>query len=304
MTIAFLAPGQGSRDLAHVIEFVRGRASVDNALLEQAAAEIQLPQSRWLERGGRNLEATEILQPILTAISLVMADELIGYGIRPDFVAGHSLGEIAAWALAGCISHRDAVHLAALRGRLMAREAKRHPGGLIALGEKGDLEQALRAGAAVGWADFGAENSPDEIVLSGNESALRAILAVCPARRLPVSGPWHSSAMRDAVEEFRAALKNVTRHDAKCKLVLNRDGCLVHDEARVMDCLAEQLVRPVYWSKTLDTLHQASVREFVVLGPGSVLRSLVRKNLGPDVRVWNTDSDPSINALREALGRS
>ncbi len=303
MTIAFLAPGQGSRDLVPVIEFVRARAA-SRDLLELAAAVIDLPQSRWLERGGRNLEATENLQPILTAISLALGNELIALGIRPDYVAGHSLGEIAAHALAGCIGHEDAIRLAALRGRLMAREAKLHPGGLVSIGGKNDLESALRTGRSVGWVEFGAENSPDEIVLSGDDAALKAIVAACAARRLAVAGPWHSTAMRDAVEEFRAALTNIPRREAQCKFVMNRDGLVVRDEAVIVDFLAEQLVRPVYWSKTLDTLYAAMVRDFVVLGPGSVLRSLVRKNLGPDVRVWSTDTDSSIGSLREAFGGS
>lgn len=303
MTIAFLAPGQGSRDLVHGIEFVRAReASRD--LLEQAAAAIDLPQSRWLERGGRNLEATENLQPILTAISLALGSELIALGIRPDYVAGHSLGEIAAFALAGCIGHDDAIRLAALRGRLMAREAKLHPGGLVAIVEKNNLESALRVGRSVGWVEFGAENSPDEIVVSGNDAALKAIVAACAARRLAVAGPWHSTAMHDAVEEFRAALTNVPRREAQRKFVMNRDGLVAQDDAAIVDFLAEQLVRPVYWSKTLDTLYAAGVRDFVVLGPGSVLRSLVRKNLGPDVRVWSADTDSSIGSLREAFAGS
>lgn len=303
MTIAFLVPGQGTRDLAGVIEFVRTRASSEE-WFDHAAVAADLPVARWLERGGRHLETTEVLQPVLTAVSLTVARELANAGISADYVAGHSLGEIAAWALAGCIPFADAIRLAGLRGRLMARAAQQNPGGLLALVDKPDVESALRIGQEVGWVEFGAENAPDEIILSGDDAALRAIAAVCPARRLSVAGPWHSSAMADAVETFRVALATVPRSSARAKLVLNRDGCVVENEETVIDCLAEQLVRPVYWSKVLETLYRAGVRDFVTAGPGSILRALVRKNLGTDVRIWSTESESSWRSTLEGLSRS
>ncbi|HRI66482.1 MAG TPA: ACP S-malonyltransferase [Polyangium sp.] len=303
MTIAFLAPGQGSRDLAAVIEFLRARPR-SAEWFDVAAAAADLPVDRWLERGGRHLEATEILQPVLTAISLVVARELADAGVFPDYVAGHSLGEIAAWAITGSISFDDAIRLAGLRGRLMARAAEHGPGGLLALIEKTDVEGALRIGRAAGWVEFGAENAPDEIILTGEEAALRAIAAVCPARRLPVSGAWHSSAMARAVDPFRVAVQSIVLQPARVKFVLNRDGCVVDDEETVGDCLAEQLVRPVHWSKVLQTLHHAGAHDFVTLGPGAILRALVRKNLGTEVRVWGTDSDSSLRLTLETLGRS
>jgi [acyl-carrier-protein] S-malonyltransferase len=303
MTLAFLAPGQGSRDLVYIIEFVRTWAR-GTEWLEQAAIAANLPVACWLEQGGRHLEATEVLQPVLTAISLVIADELSARGIQPNYVAGHSLGEIAAWAISGCISFADAISLAGLRGRLMSREAKRHPGGLLALVDKPDIDHALNIGRAAGWVELGAKNAPDEIVLSGNDAALRSIAAVCPSRRLSVAGPWHSSAMADAVEEFREALMKVPRSSARAKLVLNRDGRLAENEENIASFLAEQLTRPVYWSTSLETLHHAGVSDFITLGPGTILRALVRKNLGSEVRVWSTDGEASWRSLLEALGGS
>jgi [acyl-carrier-protein] S-malonyltransferase len=303
MTIALLAPGQGSRDLVFVIEFVQKLAQ-GKELLECAAAAADLPAKRFLEHGGRNLESTQVLQPVLTAISLALAFELSSRGIRFEFVAGHSLGEMAAWATAECISATDAIQLAALRGRLMAREAARRPGGLVALVEEPDVERALAVGRAAGWVEFGAENAPDEIVLSGDDAALRAIAKVCPSRRLSVAGAWHSSAMANAVDEFRQALLGVRRFPARAKLVLNRDGLVVQDENQVPHWLAEQLTRPVRWRTTLETLHHAGVRDFVTVGPGSILRALVRKNLGNDVRVWSTDGESHLRATVEALNGS
>jgi [acyl-carrier-protein] S-malonyltransferase len=303
VTLAFLAPGQGSRDIVHCIEFLQARAQ-GKEWLEHAAVAAHLPIARWLEHGGRHLESTEVLQPVLTALSLVITSELSSRGIRADYIAGHSLGEMAAWAIAGCISFEDAISLAGLRGRLMAREAKCHPGGLIALFNSIDVDRALHVGRAAGWVELGANNAPDEIVLSGNDAALRAIAAVCPSRRLSVAGPWHSSAMADAVNEFREALVQVPRQPARAKLVLNRDGQIVDNEDDIPSHLAEQLTRSVHWSTTLETLHHAGVNDFVTLGPGAILRALVRKNVSPTVSVWNSNDESSWRLLEEAFGGS
>lgn len=299
MIWAFLAPGQGSRDLVHVVDFARKLARGKD-LLDHAAAIIDLPVVRWLDQGGRHLEPTETLQPVLTAISLVIADELKARGVEPHYVAGHSLGEIAAVAIGGWISYADAVSIAAMRGRLMAREAQRHTGGLLALLEKNDLERALKIGKSAGWVEFGAENAPDEIVLSGNDVALRAIAAACSSRRLAVVGPWHSSAMADAVDELRNALSMLNHHSLRTQVVLNRNGQALHTEEQLPTYLAEQLTRPVFWSKTLETMKEAKVTHFVTLGPGAVLRALVRKNLGTAVQVWNADGEASLRSLVEA----
>jgi len=303
MTLAFLVPGQGSRDLVHVVDFARKLAR-GKEWLEQAAASIDLPVSRWLDQGGRLLEPTEVLQPVLTAISLVIAEELAFRGIRPDYVAGHSLGEIAAIAIAGWISYSDAISLACLRGRLMAREAKRHPGGLLALLEKNDLERALSLGKEAGWVEFGADNAPDELVLSGNDAALRAIASACSSRRLPVVGPWHSSAMVDAVEEFRNALAACETHPLQAQVILNRDGGILDAKIDTPACLADQLIRPIQWSKSLQTMLKSGVTGFITLGPGAVMRALVRKNLGPEEQVWIADSEASFRSLVEARSGS
>jgi [acyl-carrier-protein] S-malonyltransferase len=301
MTVAFLAPGQGSRDLVYVIDFARNLPR-GKQWLDHAADVIELPMTRWLEQGGRHLETTEVVQPVLTAISLVLADELAERGISPEYVAGHSLGEIAAAAIAGWCSFANAISLAGLRGRLMSRQAKRRPGGLLALFDKTDVERALRIGNDAGWVEFGAENAPDEVVLSGDDAALRAIASVCPSRRLSVMGPWHSSAMAEAVEEFRNALMAGERHPLTRRIVLNRDGCLLDAEINLPTYLAEQLTRPVRWSKTLETLHQFGVTDFITLGPGAILRSLVRKNLPSEIRVWHTDGEAALRSLAELRG--
>ncbi len=190
---------------------------------------------------------------------------------------GHSLGALIAFGASGVMSPEATVNLAALRGSLMAREAARNPGGLLALDSLEAANALLRPGIQIA-----AINAPDEVVISGTEAALRGITG----RRIPVSGPWHHAAMSGAVEEFRTALKQV-------------DGRL--------ESLADHLTQPVHFSAALKSAAEQGVDTFVTIGPGLVLRGLVRKNLGNSVRVLTTedasDLERTLSALRELQTR-
>lgn len=279
--IAFLFPGQGVKraegSLRAAVATEAGRAHC-----ELAAREAGVPLQKVLERPSL-LDRTEVLQPMLTAIALAAAEALADAGIHPRVVLGHSLGEVAAWSVAGCIDANDAVRLAALRGRLMAREAKGNPGGLVALAtsDPGMIEAALGAGRRAGALCLAAHNAPDETVLSGDEAAVRAVMAFAPdlATRVPTSGAWHSPAMAGAVAEWRAALRETPRHPARCTFIANRSGEVVTQSDDLPDLLAEQLVRPVAWARALATA-SALAGSVVILGPGAVLRSLWHRNGG------------------------
>jgi [acyl-carrier-protein] S-malonyltransferase len=281
--VAFLFPGQGAKGtleaLGSAAENPRGRALVDRAA---SAAGISI--ARLFERGGRELERTEVLQPVLTAITLFVSAELQAAGVRPRVVAGHSLGELAAASAAGWLAPEDAVSIAALRGRLMAREALSRPGGLLALksGAEDVVRGALELGGASGAIAIGAMNAPDEVVLTGDMAALRAVAAAFPSTRVPVSGAWHSEAMAGAVEELREALRRGIRSDARTGdseigFVCNRDGSFVTRGEAVADLLAEQIALPVLWSRVLATAlsPSAGVTDVVTVGPGAVLRSFL-----------------------------
>jgi [acyl-carrier-protein] S-malonyltransferase len=236
-------------------------------------------------RGGRALEETRVLQPALTAVALAAHARLAEAGVRADVVAGHSLGEIAAWSAAGCVAKEDAIAIAALRGRLMDREAARHPGGLLALLD--GTEATVRAALALG-VTVGAINAPDEVVLTGDDAALRAVAAAFRARRLAVTGAWHGPAMAGAVEELRAALRAVKQRPSGAAFVSNRDGAVVADTGAIPDRLAEQIARPVEWTRALATIATRAPDLWITVGPGAVLRGLVRKSI-QHARVLGTE---------------
>jgi [acyl-carrier-protein] S-malonyltransferase len=279
MTIAFLFPGQGTAVQQSTWDW-RRRSHVVRALTDVAADALEITMSRLL--GGRGVMQTEWLQPVLTAVCLGIARELARAGVHPGVVAGHSLGEVEATAFAGGMSDEAAVALAVVRGRLMAREAARHPGGMLVL-ERADeraVEDAIAAGAAHGIAQLAAHNTPRQWVVAGEWTALRAIAAATPTMTIPVTGPWHSRAMDNAVEEYRQALRVAIRNPLAIPLVCNRYGRLVEKTDDLIDLLAEQLTHPVQWVRTMDTLTSFGVSDFVTIGPGKTLRSLIHRSVG------------------------
>ncbi|MDC0749443.1 ACP S-malonyltransferase [Polyangium mundeleinium] len=317
--MAFLFPGQGTKGLVAAVQFAESEPR-GKEMLERAAAAADIAPSELLAKGGRALERTDIQQPVLTAVALFVHAELLAAGIKPDVVAGHSLGELPAWAATGALTPEDAIAIAALRGRLMAREAERHPGTMfvfsgLSVFEAGTLKRAL---ARIGI-DTAASNTPGELVVSGDEDSIRsmertvnAAMAVFSsgdfwsrARRLPVAGPWHSKAMKDAVPELEAALTHARRGTMQVPMVLNATGKLAEAEALVPRLLAGQLVHTVRWTDVMATLQDGGVADFVTIAPGAVLRSLVRANVDAHARVHATenanDMQRTVDALRWSL---
>jgi [acyl-carrier-protein] S-malonyltransferase len=249
-------------------------------LLAAAAEATGADVARLLGRGGRELAQPPIQQPAFVAACLCIAAELAAVGVVPAMVCGHSLGEIAAWAASGCVAPTDAIAAAAVRGRLMAREASRYPGGMAAVrGGEAELRRALEVGRAHGALVVAAENAPDEHVVSGDEPAIAAVVAAVPSTRLAVAGAWHSPAMAGAVDELARALAAVPPQPPHAALVCNHTGGVAAPYA-LPALLAGQLVHPIRWVIALHTLRAQGATRFVIAGPGKLLRSLIRRTLG------------------------
>ena len=324
MTVAFLFPGQGAKGLFEAAEFAT-LMPLGKEMLQRAAEATSLTVADILARGGRALERTEVQQPVVTAIGLFVHAELVAAGIEPDVVAGHSLGELPAWAATGAITPEDAITIAALRGRLMAREAVRHPGVMIAITasrKSGDLSEVFWRGtvqraAARHGIKVAASNAPGEVVISGEEDAIREFLKALKnflsvtdsepfdvtrsTRRLPVAGAWHHESMKDAVPELEAALTQARRGAMRIPMVLNATGKLATEESLVPRLLAGQLVETVRWTGVMNTLAERGVTHYVTIAPGVVLRSLVRTNLGAEARVYTTEDAADIQRTVGAL---
>lgn len=305
--IALLFPGQGAEEPGMGL-FATARSPRAAALLDRASAAAGADLRRAIARGGAALAPTQLLQPALVAASLAIAAALEEAGVQPVAVAGHSLGELAAWAAAGGIEPEAAVDLAALRGRLMAREAERRPGAMLALlrCDAAGVERAFEEGREAGVLAIAGWNAPDHCVLSGERAAIAAASSALPSpssQLLPATGAWHSPLMSGAVEELRAALRAAPRGPLRARLAVNRTGELLDGGDDLPDLLAEQLVRPFQWARCLAALAALGVTDWVTVGPGRVLRGLVRHTLGRAAEVHTTEDERDLARTLEALAR-
>lgn len=266
--IAWLAPGQGAE-----------RPGMGRCLRSwpEAAALLDL-----LEPG---LHGTDRVQPALVATALGTAAALTELGVRCDVVAGHSVGELAAWSLAGGATAEEALDLARVRGRAMAEAAAQCPGGMWALDA---LPSPMPEGLVL------AVHNPGQWVLSGPGPAPPG------ARPVPVSGPWHSPAMGAAAPALTEALARIPARTLQLPLISNHDGAVVREDAVVRAHLVQQLTHPVRWTRCLQTLGELGCTDVVLLGPGRSLAAGLRAVL-PGVRVHRTEREADLRETARAL---
>lgn len=301
--VALLFPGQGAEQPRMGLQLAEQSAAT-RALIDAAAEQGGFDAWRVLRQGGAEWGRTEVMQPLLVAVSLGAQVELSRAGVEPRIVAGHSLGELSAWSATGALEPVEAVRIAATRGRLMAREAERRPGGMLALLDC-DEQAARRAaalGAAQGQVTLAGCNGPDQWVLTGERPALQAVASATASRWLPVAGAWHSSAMADAVQELLGVLQSTESSPATTPFVSAATGQIEDGAERVSELLAAQLVAPFRWDRAMATLGEMGIRRFIIPGPGKILRALVRSNLGPEITVTVADTAANIARVANEVG--
>ena len=227
---------------------------------------------------------TAIAQPLIVAATLLAHEELTKRGLPADkevIVAGHSVGEIAAYAIAGVISTDDAVALAATRGAEMAKACANEPTGMSAvLG--GDEAEVL---ARLEQLDLipANRNAAGQIVAAGRLSALEKLAEDPPAkarvRALGVAGAFHTEFMASALDSYAAAVQNVATAEPTAVLLSNRDGEPVSSASDAVDKLVAQLTRPVRWDLCSETLRQRNVSAIVEFPPAGALSGIAKREL-------------------------
>jgi [acyl-carrier-protein] S-malonyltransferase len=229
------------------------------------------------------IKDTAITQPLIVALSLLAHEELTRrIDLPPDtIVAGHSVGELAAAAIAGVLNADDAVELAALRGAAMAAACALEPTGMSAvLG--GDEEQVLARLAELGLEPANV-NGAGQIVAAGPLAALEELAARRPdgARVMPlkVSGAFHTRFMasaRDALAERAAAMR---AHDPHRPLLSNADGAEVTSGGELLRRLVAQVTSPVRWDACMATMQARGVTATIELPPAGPLTGLAKREL-------------------------
>jgi malonyl CoA-acyl carrier protein transacylase len=268
---AILFPGQGSQtpEMRETVAEVRPDLL---PLAEQVVGEDPFPRAE---------EGTRFAQPAIFCASLA-GWQALG---RPsgEFMAGHSLGEVAALVAAGCLGERDGLELVALRGKLMQESGERAgDGSMIALMGRGAAEHAHELAEANGLA-VANDNSPQQVVLSGDRAGFEGVSAAAAelklrAMELPVTGAFHSPMMAEAVPPFVEALERVNvSSSADGVTVLSAVTAAPFEDVRAQ--LAQALTMPVRWRETLLAMHERGADRFVEVGPGRVLTGLVKRTL-------------------------
>jgi [acyl-carrier-protein] S-malonyltransferase len=283
--IAFLFPGQGSQAVGMGKEFFE-KYSVARQTFEEADEALGYKLSKLCFEGPEEqLRLTEITQPAILTASVAAWRVLDEKGIKPRFVAGHSLGEYTAHVAAGTLSFTDAVRTVRNRGKYMQEAVPVGVGGMAAiLGMEMQAVTTVCHDAAESEVCEPANiNSPEQIVISGHKTAVERAAKLAGERGakkaviLPVSAPFHCSLMKPAQDRLAADLNTLILNHPAFLLVCNVDAALVNDGEHSRDALVRQVTGSVKWEQSMRVLIEKGVQMFVELGPGRVLFGLMRQ---------------------------
>lgn len=225
---------------------------------------------------------TAVTQPLVVATTLLAHEELARRGLPAEtVVAGHSVGEIAAYAIAGVISADDAVRLAAVRGSEMAKACALEPTGMSAvLG--GDEDEVLARLEALELIPAN-RNAAGQIVAAGAIAALEKLAEDPPAksrvRQLATAGAFHTHYMGSALDGYAAAAAGVSANEPTTTLLSNVDGRPVASAADAMDKLVAQLTRPVRWDLCMRTIGELGTTAIVEFPPAGTLTGIAKREL-------------------------
>ena len=285
--VAWLFPGQGSQAVGMGMALAEAVPAA-KLVLHEADEALGFGLSKLMAEGPEEtLKLTEHTQPAILTHSAMVAKAFGAILPKPDFVAGHSLGEYSALVAAGSLTFADAVRTVRERGRAMQVAVPVGVGAMAALlgMSKEDVEAACAEGSAftekiVVPANF---NGPGQIVIAGHLEAVQAAIEAAKARGgrkamlLPVSAPFHSPLMEAAKTHMEPLLRELTFKAPFAPLVNNVDAAVISDPEQIRDGLVRQIPGAVRWEAILDQLFDQGVTTFLELGPGKVLAGLVKR---------------------------
>ena len=311
MSLAFVFPGQGSQQVG------MGKALAEafpeaGAVFREADEALGFPLSKLCFEGPESeLQLTAITQPAILTTSVAAWRVLAARGLRPAWVAGHSLGEYSALVAAGTLSLAEAVVAVRRRGQYMQEAVPVGQGAMAAIlaldlpgVEKACAEAAQ--GEVVSPANI---NSPGQVVIAGHAAAVDRAMEACKAAgarravRLPVSAPFHCALMRPAQSRLAADLAALSFRDLEVPLVNNVDARVVRTGNEARDGLVRQVSASVLWQPSVELLVKEGVDTFVEVGPGTVLTGLVKK-IAKGARTFNVDDPSSLAAWTTAAASS
>lgn len=304
--IAFLFPGQGSqfvgmgKDLYDNYEAARNVFETADRTLGKKISSV------CFDGPEEDLKQTINTQPAIVTMSIAALETLKSeLNIEPDYTAGHSLGEYCAMYCSGVMSLETTLKAIQKRADLMSTVKG---GSMAAVLNATDeqLKDGLAEGSKVGYVDIANYNSPVQVVMTGDESAVKAagdymlrngVRRVVP---LAVSGAFHSKYMQNAGLEFEKFVSELELNDTRIPVLTNVDAKPTTKAEDFREKMPKQISSSVYWTQTIEKMTSDGVEIFVEIGPGKILAGL-NKKIVPDATVYNIYDKESLNATVEAL---
>lgn len=304
--IALLFPGQGSQYVGMGKKLIE-RWPAGNSILNNIAEKSTDPLFDICFNGPKKeLEDTINSQPAILAINLLYWHWLLEEmdEIKPDYAAGHSLGEYSAIVATGMLDEDQVFKLVRKRAGLMSQAAQENPGSMVAvLGLKTPVIEELlkKINNTVKIANY---NSSGQVVISGAAAdmriALKKLEAYNPKRLVPlsVSGAFHSSLMKKAETELAKALQGIKFSDAKYPFISNYFAKPIDSAVGVKEALSKQTTGSVRWQQSIHWLVSHDVDTFIEVGPGRVLKGLLKRS-APAARCFSLDTYENIYDFKQ-----
>lgn len=304
--IAFLFPGQGSqsvgmgKDLYENYESAKSVFDTADKVLSKSITTL------CFEGPEDALKQTVNTQPCIVTMSIAALESLKSeLDVKPDYVAGHSLGEYCAMYASGVMSLDNTLKAIQKRADLMGAT---HGGAMSAVlnAPQGALEEALKEASSVGYVDVANYNSPAQVVITGDEAAVQKageLLLAKGARRvvpLPVSGAFHSKFMENAGKEFENFVSDLELNNALIPVITNVDAQASTESSDFRIKMPKQIYSSVHWTQTIQKMAADGVEIFIEIGPGKVLAGL-NKKIAPEASVFNVYDKASLEITVAAL---
>lgn len=307
--LAFVFAGQGAQSVGMGKELVENFECAAKVFDDASAALGFDIKDMIFDGDSETLMITENTQPTIVTMSVAALRVLEEKGIKPDVVAGLSLGEYSAHIASGSIDFEDGVRLVRKRGKYMQEEVPVGVGSMAAILAltPDEVRQCCNEASSAGICEPANFNCPGQIVVSGEVAAVDKCCEIALAKgakramKLPVSAPFHCSMLKGAGEKLAKELENVTVGDMNIPVITNVTADYVDSKDDIKPYLIKQVSTSVLWEDTIRKMIDDGVDTFVEVGPGKALSGFIKK-ISRDVRIFNVEDMASLEKTLEGLG--
>jgi [acyl-carrier-protein] S-malonyltransferase len=299
---AFLFAGQGAQKLGMARDLY-DQYPIVKETYDQASRVLGYDLRDLIDHDEEKLNQTRFTQPAILTTSVAIYRLLVEKGLQPDMVAGLSLGEYSALVAAGSLDFEDAVALISKRGQFMETAAPAGTGKMVAVmnTDVALIEEACEKASDKGYVKPANYNTPAQIVIGGDVAAVDAAvdyLKEAGAKRLiplNVSGPFHTTLLQPASEKLALELETVDFQEFQIPLVGNTEAKVMEKE-QIKSLLARQVMEPVRFYESIDTMKELGLTKVIEIGPGKVLSGFLKK-IDKNIEALAVEDEASLKAL-------